>query len=290
MSLDTIMKKKNMFLLLFISVFVSCGQIQINEKSYIGKNDRLSYSETLSEEIQIDEDCINGPAYESSNFISDAEKIMIEMSGVTISTNEVNEFGDEANKAIKEEGKFKFIENGDMYGDLQVLLNELITKAKINSGINYQIHLLDDEMVNAFTVGGHIYVTTGIISFAKSRSAIAFVIGHEIGHNENGDLEMLMKKLKIANSFLDGSGDIGVALQQIITPFYNQINEIEADRFGVNVCYQSGYDPGKGVELWKKMSKKENSKNILESFSRSHPYSLDRMNCLDSYIENNFNL
>ncbi len=284
------MYKFSVFLLLIIFVFVCFGQTKINAKSYLGENDRLSSKEILPQNIQINEDCIKDVAYESSNFISDAEAMMIEISGVTVSIKEVDEFGDKANKTLKDDGKLKFITRGAIYNDLQVLLDELLVNANINSGIKYKIHLLDDDMINSFTVGGHIYITTGIISFAKSRSAIAFVIGHEIGHNENGDLEMVLKKIKIANSMVEGTGDIGLALQQMLTPFYNQKNEIEADRFGVNISYQSGYNPNKGVELWKKIAEKENSSSIVGSFSRSHPYSIDRMNCLDTYITKNFNL
>jgi predicted Zn-dependent protease len=259
--------------------------------SSLGVNDKLSMGgKNLPSNIKVNSDCVGDAAYEGSTFISETEKMMIEMSGVTISDNEVNEFGDNAYKEIVNEGEFRFVESGEMYDDLQRLLKELLVNADLNSGINYKIHLIDDELVNAFTVGGHIFITTGIIDFANSRSAVAFVVGHEIGHNENGDLELLMKKLKIANSLVEGSGNIGVALQQILTPFYNQVNEIESDRFGANICYQSGYDPRKGVEMWRRMSEKEGSKNIVEGFARSHPYSIDRMNCLEKYINSNFDL
>lgn len=283
--------KSLIVVLLGIFLITSCGQSQIEKKSYLGEYDSLSSGKkSLPKNLKIDNDCIDDAAYESSNFISETERLMINMSGITVSDSEVNDFGDKAYEEIRKEGKYKFIESGNMYDDLQILLAELIKKSDINSDYKYKIHLIDDTLINAFTVGGHIFITTGIISFAKSRSAVAFIIGHEIGHNENGDLEMLIKKLKLANSILEGSGDIGIAIQQIITPFYNQINEIEADRYGVNISYQSGYDPRKGVDLWKRMAKDEESENFTDSFARSHPYSIDRFNCLDLYINSNFNL
>lgn len=284
--------KKIVLIIVSIVFLASCGHTQKEIKiTSLGINDKLIMGgNTLPINIQIDNNCISDPAYESSSFISETEKMMIEMSGVAISGSEINNFGDIAYQEIVNKGEFKFVKSGEMYDDLQRLLAELLGNTNINSGIDYKVHLLDDELVNAFTVGGHIFITTGIISFAKSRSAVAFIVGHEIGHNENGDLELMMKKLKLANSIVDGSGDVGVVMQQILTPFYNQINEIEADRFGVNICYQSGYDPRRGVDMWRRMSENEGSKNIVESFARSHPYSVDRMNCLDNYIETNFDL
>jgi len=160
---------------------------------------------------------------------------------------------------------------------------------KSPSQINYKIHLIEDEMVNAFTVGGHIIITTGIINKANSESAIAYIIGHEIGHNEKGHLEKIIKKLKVANSFVDGSGDIGILLQQLVTPAFNQPNEVESDYYGADLCYAIGYDPRKGINFWEEMSKNEHE-NIVESFLRSHPYSHSRAVCLRKYLSTNYNL
>ena len=172
---------------------------------------------------------------------------------------------------------------------LNIMLSELLDVLKNPSGIKYEIHLVDDDEINAFTVGGHIIVTTEIIKKANSESALAFIIGHEIGHNEKGHLEKTIKKLKVANGFIDGSGDIGLVLQQLITPAFNQPIELEADYYGVDICYAAGYDPRKGLNFWKELSKDE-YKTIEESFLRSHPYSEDRAKCLEEYLNTNYKL
>ena len=273
-----------------VAILFSCGSTPDNAKSFLGVNDRISNTaKKLPSNITVDDNCISGLAYESSNYISETEKMMIEMSGVTVSTDEVNEFGDLAYENIKKDNETKLITSGNVINDLKILLKELVYNADLNSGINYKIHLIEDKEVNAFTVGGHIFVTTGIIEYANSRSAIAFVVGHEIGHNENGDLEMTMKKLKIANTLGDGFGDIGLVMQQLLTPFYNQVNEGNADIFGADISYQSGYNPRKGVDMWDRMAGDEN-KNDISSFARSHPFSADRSACLNNYIKSNFNL
>jgi len=273
----------------FILFFISCSQAQSN--GVLGKNDRLNNkTKKVPANLKINSNCISkDPAYSGANAFQALEDIAIGMTGVTVSDAETNEFGDAAIKEMKKSNKYKFITNGAKVIALKKMLSELLYTRKSPSAIIYKIHLIEDELVNAFTVGGHIIITTGIIKKANSLSVMASIIGHEIGHNEKGHLKKTIKKLKVANGFVKGGGDIGIALQQIITPAFNQPNEVEADFYGTDLCYAAGYDPRKGIEFWEEMSKNENE-NVFESFLRSHPYSQSRANCLKQYIKTNYNL
>jgi predicted Zn-dependent protease len=267
---------------------LSCAQ---EKRGALGKNDRLSNTKKLiPSDLIINDDCLsNDPAYSGADILTSLEDVALEMTGVSVSAAEVNEFGDEAISQMKNSGEFKFIENGIELSALNIMLKELTSAIKDPTGINYEIHLIDDDKVNAYTVGGHIIITTEIIKKANSESTVAFIIGHEIGHNEKGHLEKTIKKIKVANDFFDGSGDIGIILQNMITPAFNQPIEVEADYYGVDLCYAAGYDPRKGIDFWEKLSKEEH-KNLEGSFLRSHPYSADRANCMRSYLKTNYSL
>ena len=273
--------------ILFFSIFSSCAQ----SEGPLGVKDKLTNKKRrIPENLNTNEDCLkNDPAYSGADLLGMFEDVALEMTGVSVTDSEVNEFGDEALKQMRESKEFNFIESGMVLSSLEIMLKELLYVRNEPSDIKYRIHLIESDDVNAFTVGGHIIVTTGIVKEANSESAMAFIIGHEIGHNENGDLAKTIKKIKVANSFIDGSGNIGIMLQQLITPAFNQPLEVKADYYGADVCYAAGYDPRKGISFWGKLSKKENE-NLIESFIRSHPYSKNRANCLKEYLKTNYDL
>ncbi len=279
--------KTKIFLVILVSLLVF-SKHGISQS--LGTNDRLTTQvKQVPANVKTNLNCLpNDPIYTSGGVVSDAEKFAIAMSGVKVSVQEESDFGDDAYAQMKSSGKYQFITSGAQYTALQTMLTDLLKARRKVSGIRYKIHLIKNDEVNAFTVGGHVFVNTGIISFANSESALAAIVGHEIGHNEKGHINLLLTKIKMGNTFIGGFGDIGIALQQTLTPFFNQQNEVEVDAYGADLCQAAGYDARKGLALWKKMSESEGKKNMIESFLRSHPYSKDRYNCLKKHIENNY--
>ncbi len=235
--------------------------------------------------------CLRGDAvYKGADWFHRIEDAVLDYSNVSISDNEVNDFGDKAMVELRK--NFIFIKNGRELTALRKVLKDLLSVRYKPGRIRYRIHLVDDTLVNAFTVGGHIIVTTGIIKAAGSVSAVASVIGHEIAHNERGHLKKLLKKIKVAQKWGHGEwGERGVILQQMITPAYNQPNEVEADIYGIDLCYAAGYDPRQAVNFWERLSRREYGEdNALMRFLRSHPFSKERANCLRKYIRKTYGL
>ena len=280
------------FLSFFLSwLFLIPSVLHSQNHHYIslGTNDRIrNYHIRIPDEIHFP-DCINDDyVYEGASILKSLEDFTIDASGVKVTSFDINKFGDEAFKEIVKSGKYRFIKSGKQLSDLKFLLSELLSVRKKSSGIKYQVHLIDAPMINALTVGGHIIITTGIIKEAGTLSAVAAILGHEIGHNEKGHITSIIKKIKIAKQMgSEDAGKIALLLQRLITPAFNQPNEIEADFYGVDLAYAAGFNPMASLTLWKKMSKKEH-KNVLGSFMRSHPYSINRYNCIKAYINLNY--
>jgi len=66
---------------------------------------------------------------------------------------------------------------------LQQLSNELQTTMEIADDIEFQLHYLDIEMLNAFaTLGGHVFITQGLIRAMPDENSLAMVLAHEMAH------------------------------------------------------------------------------------------------------------
>lgn len=287
-----IMKKQLSFTFLVLFVLSSCAQNDHKIYTTLGVNDRIRYShKKIPKKLKIPSNCSdNDIAYEAADLYKTAENFGLEMTGVKVSAKEINNFGDTSLKQLKKSGKYKFITSGKELKELNALLHELLSVRKNPSDIKYKIHLIDDKMINAFTVGGHIIITTSIINEVNSLSAVASIIGHEIGHNEKGHLTSTIKKIKVIKEMgSEEAGQIGVFLQKLIMPAFNQPNEIEADLYGIDLSYAAGFNPKFSIILWKKLRKKED-KSIFKSFLRSHPYSTYRLNCIKKYLKINYKI
>lgn len=69
----------------------------------------------------------------------------------------------------------------------ELALQELGQSLTLTQGpigdIVYQFHLLDEDAPNAFaTLGGHIFVTTGLLQAIESENGLAMVVAHEMAH------------------------------------------------------------------------------------------------------------
>jgi len=84
----------------------------------------------------------------------------------------------------KQEGQAPSLKFQEAEAALQELGSILAAKADLPEQIDLQFHLVNDaDVANAFaTLGGHIFVTTGLLQTVSSENALAMVVAHEIAH------------------------------------------------------------------------------------------------------------
>lgn len=77
-------------------------------------------------------------------------------------------------------------DNVQAYEALQKLVKRLYPVASEDSDFSIDVHIVEDSAVNAYaTLGGKIYVNSGLLKQAGSAEELAGVIAHEIGHVQN---------------------------------------------------------------------------------------------------------
>jgi predicted Zn-dependent protease len=241
-------------------------------------------------DIEYDLSCLDSDLPSTStSFFGDLENGMLNAFGTTVSIQEEISSGQEF--LTQSAKNYKFIKSGEKIKNIEGILSKL-NKVILNpKGFNYKIFLIDSTVINAFTVGGNIFFTTGMYEFCKNNNEIACIIGHEISHNELGHINDHIKRSKTANTFLGDnvggvSSNIGALL---ITPF-NQKDEAHCDLLGIDLAYAAGFEACSNVELWKRMSLNEGGNSNFTSLFSSHPYSLKRSDCSKRHIETNYKI
>ncbi len=129
------------------------------------------------------------------------------------------------------------------------------------------VRILDTspKVVNAFVAGGkYVYVFTGLVDQAKSDDEIAFFVGHELGHSllkhglrQQNDISSMLANLAaiIAATSSGGTQQSALQIAETLHNSYSQIDEREADTFGVLASWHAGFDPLRGADLFSRMER-----------------------------------
>jgi predicted Zn-dependent protease len=201
-----------------------------------------------------------------------------------------SEYGDAFHKDAIETKTFVLLNNPAITTQLETVMNELLAQREKPSSIRYSIYLLDDKAINAFTFGGHIYITKAMYEKCKENTALLYsIIGHEIGHSEKGHIKKTIQELMLSEKvFGEDNGTFVFQIKKLLTGSFNQRNELEADYYGTDLTYRLNQDVCSAVTFWEEMAEEENQYNKLEDFFRSHPFSSLRAQCLRDHIQRNF--
>jgi predicted Zn-dependent protease len=179
-------------------------------------------------------------------------------------------------------------------------LGRRISSHSGDNGLPFHFYLVDKQSVNAFAgPGGYIGVHTGLITTTESESELAAVMAHEIAHVTQhhlmrtfqmvDDMSLTTTALVIAAVVLGAAtdnADLGMAaatgvqagmLQRRIN--FTRANEEEADRIGIRITADAGYDPRAMPAFFHRMGKANRVYDSaqLPEFLRTHPVTTNRI-------------
>jgi len=248
----------------------------------------------LPQHMDYSYDCLDSAVggSETSKAISNATSIIrnlaIKQKNITDSVQ--NEWGNAFHEDAVETKAFVLINDPVISEQMQKVMDDLLAARENPSKINYSIYLLNDSAINAFTFGGHIYLTKAMYDKCKGNTDLLYsIIGHEIGHSEKGHIKKTIQEMMIAdNIFGDDKGASAYQVLKLLTGAFNQKNELEADYYGIDLAYKLDKDVCATVNFWNELSKSENQYSKLEDLFRTHPFSNLRAKCLQGHIQTNF--
>ncbi len=179
-----------------------------------------------------------------------------------------------------------------------------LARAANKPDYEWEFTLIDDpKTINAWCLpGGKVAVYTGILPVTKDDAGLAVVLGHEIAHAlaRHGSERMsqgLLAQLggaalttamaqkpavtqKLALQAYGLGANVGLLL-----PF-SRGHESEADRIGLLIMAEAGYDPGEAVGFWQRMAKAGGGgpASPLDKYLRTHPTDEQRVEDIRGWL------
>ena len=227
----------------------------------------LTFSSTVS--AQDDGNLVND-LLKTANILNET---LLEITA--LSDEEENAIGEELDKQISQDLRF----TREKKFNIKKIFNNLAQYVE-RTTINYKI-VRTDEM-NAYAIaGGNMYINTGILDFLDDEDEIAFVIAHEISHNEKRHCIKRVQYAVLASSLDPSFGEIVQVAYGMYSMPFSKYDEFEADENGVKIMLQAGYKKSGAVSFFEKLEKLEkeygtDQRDALNDFISSHPTARER--------------
>ena len=159
---------------------------------------------------------------------------------------------------------------------------------------SFTFFMVNDNTVNAFAVpGGYVGVHTGLLMTAANEAEVASVLGHEIAHVTQQHIPRMISAQKqnmlpnlatlLAGILLGGQAtQAAIAITQARSIdsqlTFTRSFEREADRIGINILANSGYDTDAMAAFFQRM---QQANTLYETnapqFLLTHPITTDRI-------------
>lgn len=149
----------------------------------------------------------------------------------------------------------------------------------------------DDKTVNAWCLpGGKIAFYTGIFPIIEDEAGMAIVMGHEVSHallhhgNERVSQNLIAQLGLTAGALLtkdspykdETMAALGAGVNVGVLLPFSRSHESEADRVGLMMAADAGYDPEVAIRVWQNMAAMSDGQRPLEILS-THPDPLRRI-------------
>ncbi len=172
--------------------------------------------------------------------------------------------------------------------------------------IDFQIHILNSDDVNAMTTGGrHIYIFKGLLNDARSDDELACTLAHEMSHSITrhnakrttiGILSTLGSlALSVATRGQESVQTVIALAGQALPATFSRADEREADVLAAAFAYEAGYDISKAKYFFERLAEQERIYNMkvnaellpaLTIATSNYNNALNNYNTWSSYYQN----
>jgi beta-barrel assembly-enhancing protease len=193
--------------------------------------------------------------------------------------------GQQINQQFLREG-MRFVDDPRLNDYVRSMGERLVSQSE-RSSIPYTFQIVRDRGVNAFaTMGGFVYVTTGLMQTADNEAQVASVIGHEIGHIEGRHLIRQMRQTAVTRGMLtaaglDNSRAVSLGAELGLRRPRSRQDEFDADQRGLRMLARAGYAESAMPAFMRKLVRQVSVPTALST----HPGAAERANTLERAIQ-----
>jgi len=204
----------------------------------------------------------------------------------TISPQQEVAIGRQINQGLLESGKVKLSKDARINQYVQEIGQQLAATSD-RPDLPYTFQVVRDNSINAFaTMGGFVYLHTGLIKTTDNEAELASVIAHEIGHIVGRHSITQLRNTALAQGLLSAAGlETKTWVQLAVNLAYNLPNsrkdELEADRLGLTNLARAGYEPTAMISFMQKLTQQGGSTPTILS---THPATSDRILALQKQL------
>jgi predicted Zn-dependent protease len=176
----------------------------------------------------------------------------------------------------------------DLENYLNALADKLVGQAVRDTGVRPRIKVVQNPLLNAFALpNGMVYIHTGMLARMDNEAQLATVLGHELTHFTHRHTVKEIRSAKNKSAFtstlqviiigpviaLGGGSALGELTGRIGDLWalssvrgYSRELEAEADKEGLRVMIQAGYDPKEAPRVFELLQQELDERKIKEPF------------------------
>ncbi|NEQ73812.1 MAG: M48 family metalloprotease [Okeania sp. SIO2C9] len=169
-------------------------------------------------------------------------------------------------------------------------IGQRLAAASPRPDIPYTFQVVEDDSINAFaTMGGFVYINTGLMKAAENEAELASVVSHEIAHIASRHAVKQLRQTLLAQGLataagVDDSVAVQVGVELALRRPKSREAEFEADAIGIETLGRAGYAQYGAITFMEKLLKKGSP----PSFLSTHPATSARIEQMKQMINPEF--
>lgn len=204
----------------------------------------------------------------------------------TLSDRQEVQIGQQIHQQLVNSGQIRLSRNQNLY-QMVNRIGQRLAQTSSRPNIPYNFYIVEDSSINAFaTMGGFIYLNTGVIAAAENEAELASVIAHEISHIAARHSVKQMRQIAMSQGLMSAAGMdqnrmVQLGVQLGVNLPHSREAEFEADQLGLYNLKRAGYAPIGMVSFMQKLA--ANSRSNV-AFLSTHPNTQQRVIALKQSI------
>ena len=203
-----------------------------------------------------------------------------------LSSGQEVRLGQQINQQLLQQGQVRLARNQPL-NDYIEQMGQRLARTSARPDLPYTFQVVNDRSINAFaTMGGFVYVNTGLVAAADNEAELASVIAHEIAHISARHAVNRLRDLALSQGLMTAAGlqestlvRLGVELAFNL-PMSREA-ELEADSLGLRNLIQAGYAPLGMITFMQKLQRRGSA---APEFLSTHPLTNNRILALQRAI------